>query len=153
MAQTTLSELLTQQHRRIDEGLQDIIDGNGSHAALADSLRLLYLHIYVEEEFLFPPLEEAGLIFPVFVMKQEHGEMWPYLQQLSAACATETPIPQLQRPALSLFRILQVHNPKEEEVLYAAADRLVAEHGGAELMRTLTAARVPDGWVCAAQLS
>lgn len=143
------SQLLTKQHRRIDEGIQGVIDGDGQHPALAESLTLLRLHIYVEEEFLFPPLAESGLTMPISVMKQEHGEMWPFLETLAGACTSGTPIKSLHRPALSLFRILQVHNPKEEEVVYAAADRLVSEDAEGPLIETLENARVPDGWVCA----
>lgn len=143
------SRLLIEQHRRIDDGIKGIVDGNGQLEALAESLRLLRLHIYVEENYLFPPLEASGVTMPVFVMKQEHGEMWPYLQTLTTACESETPVKTLHGSALWLFRLLQVHNPKEEEVVYTAADRLAAENPDSSLIETLETTRIPDDWVCA----
>jgi hypothetical protein len=47
-----------------------------------------------------------------------------------------------------LLRLLQRHNPKEEQILYAAADRLDAERADGWLARALEAGRMPDGWTC-----
>lgn len=143
------SRLLTDEHRRIDVGVKAVADGGGTLAALAESLELLRLHIYVEEELLFPPLAKAGLTMPVFVMKREHGEMWPLLGTLASACESGAPVATLQEPALHLFRQLQVHNGKEEDIVYAAADRLVESGTDAALVETLQAGKVPDGWTCA----
>lgn len=143
------SQLLEQQHRQIDDGIKAVADGNGTYEALAEALELLYLHIYLEETFLFPPLEEAGLTMPVFVMNKEHGEMWPYMQTLHDACESRPPLESLCTTALSLFRLLQVHNPKEEEVLYTAADRLVDEAPERPWLEALETTSIPDGWVCA----
>src|SRR5699024_8022758 len=81
-----------------------------------------------------------------FVMKKEHAEMWPYMQRLQAACEQQTALAELHEPALALFRLLQVHNPKEEEVVYTAADRLAAENPGAPWLAALHAETVPAGW-------
>lgn len=149
MDNTPPSELLEQQHRQIDGGIEAVANGNGNQAALAESLRLLYLHVYVEEAFLFPPLEELGITMPVFVMRKEHGEMWPFMQTLDEAVAAEAPLDSVQQTALSLFRLLQVHNPKEEEVVYTAADRLVAEDPEQPWLTALTTQEIPSGWTCA----
>lgn len=146
------SQLLEDQHRRIDQGIQGTIDGNGSVTALATSLALLRQHLYIEEALLFPPLAASGLAMPVFVMKREHGGMWPLLQELSGACASGTAIDTLREPAQVLFRLLRMHNPKEEQIVYAAADRLASGHGGGDLAQALASApAVPDDWVCEAQ--
>lgn len=143
------SQLLQHQHRQIDVGVEGIVDGSGSLESLAESLRLLYLHIYVEEEFLFPPLERFGITMPIFVMKKEHAEMWPFLQALDDGVKAEASIESLKRPARSLSRLLRVHNPKEEEVVYTAADRLVAEQPDQPWLEALTTGEVPTGWSCA----
>lgn len=149
MTQEQPSALMERQHRQIDTGIKAVIDGDGSYVALAKSLQLLYLHIYVEEQHLFPPLETFGITMPVFVMKKEHAEMWPYMQELDAACARKAPLADMQRTALALFRLLQVHNPKEEEVVYTAADRLVTETPQPSWLAALQSAEMPEGWVCA----
>lgn len=140
-----LSTTLADQHRQIDHGVQGIVDGHGGLGALAASLALLRRHLYLEEAYLFPPLVKAGLAMPVFVMKREHGQMWPLLVSLSAACGTATPVAALHEPARQLFQLLRMHNTKEEQIVYTAADRL---HDAA-LAETIGQARAPDGWACA----
>ena len=149
MGTASPSQLLEDQHRRIDQGLQDVLDGTGSLARLSESLALLCLHLYLEEHVLFPPLEASGLTMPVFVMKREHGQMWPLLQDLSAACGAAGPVDALRDDCRELLQLLQIHNPKEEQILYAAADRLAAGPDHGSLAELLDAARLPDDWACA----
>lgn len=142
---STPGQLLEQQHRDIDTGIQAIAEGGEDLQALARSLDLLRLHLYLEEVILFPPLYDKGLTMPVFVMEREHAEMWPLLQSLTEACQAGAPASKLQDDCIELFQRLQVHNPKEEQVLYMEADKLDAE---AALLHDLTQAELPEGWVC-----
>src|SRR5690625_2073456 len=147
---TTLpSQLLTDHHRRIDRGVQGIVDGDGEVAALAESMKLLRSHLYAEEELLFPRLEETGLTMPVFVMKQEHGQMWPWLETLTHACSSGSAVTKLRRPARELFHSRHIHNTKEEQILYTATDGLPAGSEGDSLTEVLKDAQAPDDWVCA----
>ena len=43
----------------------------------------------------------------------------------------------------------RTHHGKEEDIVYAAADRLVESGTDAALVETLQAGKVPDGWTCA----
>lgn len=149
MTDTTPAQLLEDQHRRIDRGIKGIFDGSGGLAELAEALELLRLHIHAEEAVLFPPLEQQGLTMPVFVMQREHGLMWPLLDQLAAACAAGAAVEALQDDCRELFKQLQIHNPKEEQILYTAADQLAAEQGDGALARALAVDEVPPGWACA----
>lgn len=149
MATVPPSQLLEAQHRRIDEGIKPVADGTGGLSPLAESLAVLRLHLYLEEELLFPPLAKSGLAMPVFVMKREHGEMWPLLQALTVACEAKAELATLREPCQRLFRLLQIHNPKEEQIVYVAADRLAAGRADGLLVETLQTARLADGWVCA----
>ncbi len=143
---STPAQLLEQQHRDIDSGILGILEGDGDTAALGKALRLLREHIYLEEEVLFPPLEEAGLQMPVFVMKREHGEMWPLIEVLEVALEADPPISTLKGRCRRLMQRLNVHNPKEEEVVYTSADKLPE---AAELLAALENARMPEDWTCA----
>ena len=149
MTATLPSQLLAIQHRRIDAGIKGVVDGTGQLPALAESLALLRLHLYVEEGLLFPPLVNSGLGMPVFVMKREHGLMWPLLETLAGACAASAPVASLHDTARELFQLLQMHNPKEEQIVYTAADRLAAGDDGEKLVQAIEAARLPDAWACA----
>jgi iron-sulfur cluster repair protein YtfE (RIC family) len=102
-------------------------------------------HIYLEEEFLFPPLRQAGLMAPIFVMLREHGELWRSMDQLDAALAAEESVGDLCR---ELLRQLDAHNSKEEPIIYPQADAGLSPHAAEQLMDFLTAAHTPDGWVC-----
>ena len=95
MATNTLAAALEHEHREIDEGIETFTSGRANGAAysrpstraIRDALRR---HIYLEEEFLFPPLRVAGMIAPIFVMLREHGEMWKTLDALEANWARTT---------------------------------------------------------------
>lgn len=146
MPATRASQLLAEQHRQIDSGVKAVADGGSDPAALAVSLALLRRHLYIEEALLFPPLAESGLTMPVFVMKREHGQMWPLLETLSAA---DTAADTQQKDARQLFQLLQMHNPKEESIVYTALDRLETQRGDDSLATAITTATLPADWRCA----
>ena len=138
------SALLEQQHRRIDEGIKAALQGAAPRAVLVEALQRLRQHIHLEEAVLFPPLERAGLTMPIFVMQREHGQMWPLIDELLAADAAT--MPALGR---ELFQMLQIHNPKEEQILYKTADQVNEAGNDNALLQALQAARMPAGWACA----
>lgn len=148
MDTTSPSRWLEAQHRQIDQGIEGMLNGTGTLGQLAASLDLLRLHLYIEEVVLFPPLEKAGLTMPVFVMQREHGQMWPLLQWLAAACATGTIGPDVRDEGDELLSLLQIHNPKEERILYSVADQQAARQADGALLQALQAARVPSDWAC-----
>lgn len=122
------SSLLAVQHHQIDQGVAGIVDGTGNPQALAASLKLLREHLYIEEEALFPVLAGIGLTMPVFVMKREHGQTWPLIRRLEAACAAGADAGALHEEARQLLPQLKMHNPKEEQIVHAAADRYEPTH-------------------------
>lgn len=149
MDATTPSKLLAVQHQHIDQGVEGIVSGKGDTAALAASIKLLRQHLYVEEVALFPPLETTGLTMPVFVMKREHGQMWPLIVRLEAACAAGESAEALRANCATLLQLLGMHNPKEEQIVYTAADRYEPAHPDAPLVAAMAKAKMPDGWRCA----
>ncbi len=144
-----LSRLLAAQHRHIDQGVEGIVDGSGEPQALVAALKLLREHVYMEETALFPPLVRAGLAMPVFVMQREHGQMWPLIVRLESACAAGTVVDDLRADARQLLQQLKIHNPKEEQIVYTAADRYTPASADASLAQAMAAARMPAGWICA----
>ncbi len=143
------SRLITAQHHAIDQGIQPVVAGAGTLDALSAALTLLRHHLYIEETVLFPPLVETGLAMPVFVMKREHGQMWPLIERLEADAKGGKQVADLREPARQLFQLLQMHNTKEEQIVYTAADKLAAEQGDGALGQALETAKDPVGWVCA----
>ncbi|MGH8279583.1 MAG: hemerythrin domain-containing protein [Gammaproteobacteria bacterium] len=142
------SQLFASQHRAIDTEIHAILDGTGTASALAPSLAALRLHLYAEEQILFPALAKTSAVMAIIAMKREHGQMWPPMETLSAACMSASPVAALHDTCSELFQLLQIHNPKEEKIIYTAADRLVAARHDTALVQALQAAKLPDGWIC-----
>jgi regulator of cell morphogenesis and NO signaling len=68
----TLACALEREHREIDAGIEAFLaprsEGTRRLGALRRAIEALRRHIFLEEEFLFPPLRAAGLVTPVFVI-------------------------------------------------------------------------------------
>lgn len=145
----TASALLEREHRDIDAAFRPVLEGAGDRKALAEALALLRRHIFLEEAILFPRLPKRGLETAVYVMKYEHGEMWPLLDALEAGCRDGETLAALRSPCQALATLLRVHNPKEEQVIYTAVDEIAAQGAGHErLVAELDSAVMPEGWHC-----
>lgn len=152
MAIESLAEALEREHREIDGGI-DACAAEPPHdeyqiERLAAAVTALRRHIYLEEEFLFPPLRAAGLVGPVLVMVREHALMWTSLDALEeelASGAVGAVVPELCR---DLMTKLAAHNPKEEQILYPQADSVLTGPASTELRAFLASGRMPEGWVC-----
>lgn len=72
MPSLALSAELTREHREIDDAIETFTEkldcGSLQHELPTETLEALRRHIYLEEVFLFPPLREAGIVMPIFVM-------------------------------------------------------------------------------------
>ena len=147
----TLTAALEREHHEIDAGIEAFLDGL-SHGEprtveLSRAVDALRRHIYLEEEFLFPPLRAAGLLPPVLVMLREHGEIWRVLDALEADDATTSP-DDAREHCDELLTLLTEHNAKEEPIIYPHADADLPTESSAELRAFLEAGSTPDGWVC-----
>lgn len=145
---------LEREHREIDEGIATFVAGlavgERDPKPLLRAVVALRRHIYLEEEFLFPPLRAAGLIAPVFVMVREHGRMWRTLDKLDTELARRIVPASVVDLLQDLQDQLQAHNPKEEQILYPQADQVLTSAATAELRALLDTEWFPDGWVCVA---
>lgn len=152
----SLAEALEREHREIDEGIEAFTaatpDGDGDRdrdqRPLARAIRALRRHIYLEEEFLFPPLRKAGMVAPLFVMLREHGQIWNTLdvleRQLRAGSAGSAEVLLCHQ----LTSQLRHHNLKEERIVYPGADRALTASASARLRAFLDSGELPEGWVC-----
>ncbi|GGX98115.1 hemerythrin domain-containing protein [Streptomyces anandii] len=150
----TVAEALEREHHEIDGGIETFTAALTGVAPdpgpLTRAVAALRRHIYLEEEFLFPPLRAAGLVMPVFVMVREHGEMWKILDALDDELrdgAVGASVPGLLH---DLQEQLEAHNPKEEQILYPQTERVLSPAARSELRELLEAGRTPAGWVCEA---
>jgi hemerythrin-like domain-containing protein len=152
MEADTLGGALEREHREIDAAIESFLEGADDEArerSLADALRALRRHIYLEEEFLFPPLREAGFVAPIFVMLREHGQLWRTMESIERALATGTAGAVVPGECKWLLAQLAKHNAKEEPILYPHADDVLGAPASAQLRAFLERGRMPDGWICA----
>lgn len=147
-----LSETLEAEHKIVDAGIERftyaVADGLPHADALGEVLDLLRRHIYVEEEFLFPPLREAGMMMPILVMIKEHGEIWNLMDQLQSEIADSAEKNVVISIARELLDLLDRHNSKEEPIIYPQVDLTMSESATAELNEFLAHGEMPAGWVC-----
>lgn len=150
---TTLGTALEREHRDIDGGIEEFIahstDGAGDPAPLVRAMTGLRRHIYLEEEFLFPPLKAAGMMMPIFVMLREHGGLWNAMDALEAQLGAATNDESLVNACRELLALLDAHNSKEEPIIYTQADRILSAEASDELREFLSDGHTPDGWTCA----
>lgn len=148
----SVSDALEREHREIDGAIAAFLDaldaGTVAPEPLTEALQALRRHIYAEEVFLFPPVRDAGLVMPVFVMLREHGELWQQIDALSDLLTDGADTARLSETCRLLLDHLARHNAKEEPVIYPHADTALPSHTSAELARFLGSGRTPDGWVC-----
>ena len=87
MPSLTLSAVLKREHRDIDSETETFIEkldgGSVQPEPLTTALEALRRHIHREEAFLFPPIREAGMVMPIFVMMREHGALWRTIDALT----------------------------------------------------------------------
>jgi iron-sulfur cluster repair protein YtfE (RIC family) len=147
-----LSVLLEREHHEIDAGVEAFLEGL-SHGEtrtedLTRAVDALRRHIYLEEEFLFPPLRAAGVLPPVLVMLREHGEIWRSLDAILAMDPDADGVGGRERCG-ELLSQLASHNAKEEPIIYPQGDAVLTEEATGELREFISSGQMPEGWVCA----
>ena len=156
MGGETLATALEREHRAIDGGIETftagLADGKKDTEPLVQAMDGLRRHIYLEEEFLFPPLRGAGLMIQIFAMLREHGDIWVTLDVLEASLAEDAAGPAVRTAYNSLLAQLKSHNAKEEPIIYPQADGALSPEAIAQLRESLGSGRMPQGWVCAKAL-
>ncbi len=94
-------------------------------------------HIEWEETLLFPAFDNAmGTqgFGPTAVMKSEHEQIKTLLDQIATHLATDSPADAAE---LALLDLLEVHNAKEENILYVECDSVLSEEQIAEILLKL----------------
>ena len=147
----SLTEALEREHHEIDAGIEQFLEGltlgetrTGELDRAMDALRR---HIYLEEEFLFPPLRAAGMLPPVLVMLREHGEIWRTLDEIAALDLGSDEA--ARDRCTALLAQLAAHNAKEEPIIYPQGDAVLPDEAKQDLAALIEGGAMPEGWVCA----
>ncbi len=147
----TLGAALEREHHEIDAGIEGFgseqLDDRQRVESLQRAIDALRRHIYLEEEFLFPPME-PDLAIPTMVMLREHGEIWRRLDAIEAKLDRDGSEGSLTPACRELLVLLAAHNGKEEPIFYGSADETLSASESAELQELIDSGRMPEGWTC-----
>jgi len=134
----TVAEHYRQDHSRLDDLLEQFEVLNGNNPAAAQPIFTefkagLERHIGWEEEILFPIFEaKTGMRDggPTAVMRWEHTMIKDFLIKIHACLTLQKKV--VNEDVQGLRGMLQMHNHKEENILYPALDSMI---GSAERFR------------------
>jgi hemerythrin-like domain-containing protein len=141
-----ISSYMRTEHRACDEIFADaekhVIDGNFEKAEeqfilfANDTLR----HFKKEEESLFPTFEEltGNTEGPTRIMKFEHEQVRGLIGKMAEAVENKDSDAYLSL-AESMMILLQQHNMKEEQMLYAMCDRMIPQDVKESTLETMKA--------------
>ncbi len=122
----------TTDHRACDaiwaevEAAVDVGDDAAAAAAWTRFDAAMRRHLTMEEEVLFPALQDAGMrgMGPIQVMLMEHQQMRAMLDRM-AQCASDGDYETLADEGDTLLMVIQQHNIKEEGILYPMAAQML----------------------------
>jgi len=125
----TISSYLTQDHRACDEEFANMENAVASENWIDANSKLvkftcdLLHHFDMEEKVMFPAFEnKTGMTQgPTAMMRMEHDQMRGLLEDLKAD-VNATNKNHFFGVSESLMMLMQQHNMKEEQMLYAMAD-------------------------------
>lgn len=153
----SLAEAFTQEHHEIDAAIEQYLAGGSDEEPLtrarplAGALDALRRHIYLEEEIVFPRLPQGTLMMPLMVMRREHGELWRRMDDLSTTLLDPAADPvNIGQACTDILELLEVHNSKEEPIIYPYMDSGLEPDEQAVVRGMLAGASLPEGWVCQA---
>lgn len=161
MAQHSIATALIAEHHEIDAGidnfLRDMSELGDSPSPeqvreaankLSASFAALRRHIYLEEEFVFPVLEDPSLSMALMVMYREHGVIWRLMDDAERQIVEAESSQQTIETCQKMLAELERHNAKEEPIIYPHADEDLAKEQRERLADFLNSGQMPDGWVC-----
>ena len=139
-----ISNYMKNEHRECDESFskaeQAVIDGDFAKAEeefLLFSNKTLQ-HFKKEEESLFPTFEEisGSSEGPTKIMRYEHEQVRGLIGKM-AATIEEKDTDAYLSIAESMMILLQQHNMKEEQMLYAMCDRMIPQDVKVSTLETM----------------
>ena len=131
MTETTISRYYADDHDRLDELFRQYqslkaVEWGQARNRFQDFKRGLERHIAWEEDLLFPLFEaKTGMrdVGPIIVMRHEHQQIKYFLNLIDIELQEREQAPEPEEAGL--LEVLEVHNWKEEHILYPAIDQCV----------------------------
>jgi len=142
---TTILEFMSEDHDRLDNKIRMYSTEKLVNVERAESIFLFFKselerHIIWEEDILFPVFErktgikDAG---PTLIMRMEHIQIKNHLQEIKRKFHAK----KIQDPCkeeVALFKVLESHNQKEENILYPEIDNLTSEQEKEQMIKQMS---------------
>ena len=133
-------------HDRLDNKIkkystEKLVDIERAESIFLSFKSELERHIIWEEDILFPVFERKTGIKdggPTSVMRIEHIEIKKYLQEIKR----KLHVKKIQDPCkeeVAIFKVLESHNQKEENILYPGIDNLTSEQEKEQMIKQMSA--------------
>ncbi len=143
---TTILKFMSVDHDRLDNKIkkystEKLVDIERAESIFLSFKSELERHIIWEEDILFPVFERKTGIKdggPTSVMRIEHIEIKKYLQEIKR----KLHVKKIQDPCkeeVALFKVLESHNQKEENILYPGIDNLTSEQEKEQMIKQMSA--------------
>ncbi len=142
---TTILEFMSVDHDRLDNKIrmyskEKLVDIERAQIIFLSFKNELERHIIWEEDILFPVFErKTGIkdVGPTSVMRMEHAQIKDHLQEIKRKLHTK----KIQDPCkeeVVLFKVLESHNQKEENILYPGIDNLTNEQEKEQMIKQMS---------------
>ena len=142
---TTILEFMSVDHDRLDNKIrmystEKLVDIERAESIFLSFKNELERHIIWEEDILFPVFERKTGIKdggPTSVMRIEHIEIKKYLQEIKR----KLHVKKIQDPCkeeVAIFKVLESHNQKEENILYPGIDNLTSEQEKEQMIKQMS---------------
>jgi iron-sulfur cluster repair protein YtfE (RIC family) len=136
---------MSEDHDRLDNKIRMYSTEKLVNVERAESIFLFFKselerHIIWEEDILFPVFErktgikDAG---PTLIMRMEHIQIKNHLQEIKRKLHAK----KIQDPCeeeVALFKVLESHNQKEENILYPGIDNLTSEQEKEQMIKQMS---------------
>jgi len=142
---TTILEFMSVDHDRLDNKIKMYSAEKLTDIERAENIFLFFKselerHIVWEEDILFPVFERKTDIKnggPTSVMRMEHVQIKNHLQEIKRKLHAK----KIQDPCkeeVALFKLLKLHNQKEENILYPGIDNLTNEQEKEQIIKQMS---------------
>ena len=155
-SEVSLAQAFTVEHHEIDAGIEQFLADTDSDPvnraqSLLIAMEALRRHIYLEEEIVFPHLQNGALMMPLMVMRREHGQLWQHIDTLVESVQNQSGEPnKVKEICTEILALLDRHNQKEEPIIYPHMDADLSSDEQDKIRGLLAGSAMPDGWICEA---
>ncbi|HVA77160.1 MAG TPA: hemerythrin domain-containing protein [Candidatus Binataceae bacterium] len=145
----SITAFLAADHRRITKLWDETIaafareDFNTIHVRAAEFIAALRRHIAMEEQILFPAIEEKTAMRtsgPTYAMRLEHRQIERVLDGLAPLLTVQerwTAIQAIEGELTDPAALFRSHDAKEEAVLYPMADKMLGADAARKLIERM----------------